>query len=257
MNIRKSSSGGFSVLMTRDRIALIVGAALAVGGGFAYAIGSTPPHTLEAGTPITATQLNAMFAELYAASTPPGSVTMFAGSAEALPSGWVPCDGKCYPQADPQYAALWAAIGAAHGQSSASTFCVPDLRGRFVRGVDGPVSTGRDEGPRMAPRPEFTQPESSKGASIGVGSQETDSTSLPNSGFSANDGLHTHDVVRYVYHSATAAPGDGQYGSELKEVWAGIDGVKTSGTGGHAHSITGGDSETCPENLALVYIIKL
>ena len=73
---------------------------------------------------------------------PTGMVAPFAG-AEA-PEGWLPCDGRAVSRTD--YAALFAAIGTAYGAGDgASTFALPDLRGRAVAGLDdmGGTAAGR------------------------------------------------------------------------------------------------------------------
>lgn len=78
---------------------------------------------------------------------PIGTVVMWAGAADRLPDGWLLCDGTIYNQAT--YKALYEAIGFNFGFIDNFSvfdpqlqFYVPDLRGRFVRGVDG--GTGRD-----------------------------------------------------------------------------------------------------------------
>lgn len=70
---------------------------------------------------------------------PPGVVLPFAGA--TVPSGFLSCDGSAVSRAT--YAALFAVLGTSHGQGDgATTFHLPDYRGRFLRGVDG--SAGRD-----------------------------------------------------------------------------------------------------------------
>ena len=54
--------------------------------------------------------------------------------------GWLICDGAAYSKVD--YSELVEVIGTAFGSSSSSQFNVPDLRGRFVRGLDD--GSGRD-----------------------------------------------------------------------------------------------------------------
>jgi len=64
---------------------------------------------------------------------PPGMVVPFAGS--SAPNGWLPCDGTSYTTN--QYPRLFAAIGTAWGTTGSGNFNVPDLRGMFLRGVNG------------------------------------------------------------------------------------------------------------------------
>ncbi|MBL8179896.1 MAG: tail fiber protein [Bryobacterales bacterium] len=51
----------------------------------------------------------------------------------ATPSGWLPCDGRSLPI--PAYAALYGLIGPTFGGDGATSFNVPDLRGRVPIGV--------------------------------------------------------------------------------------------------------------------------
>jgi microcystin-dependent protein len=65
---------------------------------------------------------------------PTGIVRHFAGS--AIPDGWLECNGQEVRRG--QYPDLFAIIGTNYGTpTNASTFVVPDLRGRCVYTVDG------------------------------------------------------------------------------------------------------------------------
>jgi len=64
---------------------------------------------------------------------PTGTVLAYAGT--SAPSGWLTCDGTAVSRST--YAALYTAIGVAHGYGdNSTTFNLPDYRGRFVRGGD-------------------------------------------------------------------------------------------------------------------------
>lgn len=64
----------------------------------------------------------------------PGIVLPFAGA--TAPTGWLLCNGQAVNRTT--YAALFSALGTAHGTGDGSTtFNVPDLRGEFIRGLDG------------------------------------------------------------------------------------------------------------------------
>lgn len=73
------------------------------------------------------------------AGVPAGTVTMYAGvlDTHTIPAlardGWLHCDGKSLLAEE--YRELYDAIGTSHGGDGIK-FCVPDLRGTFVRGVD-------------------------------------------------------------------------------------------------------------------------
>lgn len=81
---------------------------------------------------------------------PVGSIMPYAGVASVPPPGWLLCDGTTVPR--DSYPHLWDAIGTKWGHGDGSTtFHLPDLRGRFLRGVDH--GQGRDTGPRFADAP--------------------------------------------------------------------------------------------------------
>jgi microcystin-dependent protein len=64
-----------------------------------------------------------------------------------VPSGWLLCDGSTASRST--YAGLFAAVGVVHGEGNGTTtFHLPDLRGRFIRGADnmGTGAAGRDLG---------------------------------------------------------------------------------------------------------------
>lgn len=70
---------------------------------------------------------------------PTGTILTFAAS--VCPTGYLATDGSAFSRTT--YASLFAVIGTTHGQGDgATTFNVPDYRGRFLRGVDG--AAGRD-----------------------------------------------------------------------------------------------------------------
>jgi microcystin-dependent protein len=74
---------------------------------------------------------------------PPGTIQSFGG--KLVPAGWLLCDGSVVPRST--YSALFDAIGVIHGEGNGSTtFHLPDLRGRFLRGADnmGTGAAGRD-----------------------------------------------------------------------------------------------------------------
>lgn len=76
---------------------------------------------------------------------PPGTIQAFAGRTE--PPGWLPCDGRPLSKAAP-YDRLWSAIltqwgagytniGGENVKVAGTDFNLPDLRGMFLRGVNG------------------------------------------------------------------------------------------------------------------------
>lgn len=83
--------------------------------------------------------------------------TIKAWSNVSAPTGYFPCDGRSLSQT--QYAGLFAKIGTSFGDGSTGTvygtpgglrFNLPDLRGRFLRGVDGTAGQDPDKASRTA-----------------------------------------------------------------------------------------------------------
>lgn len=80
-----------------------------------------------------------------AVAVPTGSI--IAHGASSAPTGYLPCDGAEVSRTT--YAALFAVVGTTYGVGDGSTtFDLPDLRGEFLRGLDGGrgIDTGRTMG---------------------------------------------------------------------------------------------------------------
>ncbi len=214
--------------------------------------------------------------------TPAGS--MFAYGGVSAPVGWLVCDGAQVSRAT--YADLFAAIGTSYGSGDDSTtFHLPDLRGRFARGVSG--GSGND--------PNATQRTTSNGGGNtgnNVGSLQADATSRPNSNFTTSSASnHTHSISSVSSHSHSSSGGSHTHLDSLRENgnnspitndaehgsgnFLGLLSIPSGGShghtigsagghahsggsgGGHGHSVTGGgDSETRPANVYVKWIIK-
>jgi microcystin-dependent protein len=164
-----------------------------------------------------------------------GDVTSAAVQTQLQAAGWLPCTGSTYPSTG-TYAALFAAIGNAYG-GDAQNFAVPDLRGRFMRGVD---PAGQRTGP--------------------VGSLQAGATALPRStpfGTTPAD-PHSHQAP---YLPRLTNKADRCAGWHMAQ-WT--DGTtQSSGAGAHQHQTlppgtdgAGGDAETRPINVYCDYVIK-
>jgi microcystin-dependent protein len=134
-------------------------------------------------------------------STPIGSLTAFAGS--GLPAGWLECNGA--PVSRATYSSLFSAIGSAWGSGDGSTtFHLPDLRGRFLRGVSGTATNDPDKATRTA---------INSGGNTGnnVGSYQDDafeSHSHPGAFYGAGVGFSTNTSGQFL----PASGGDGNNG---------------------------------------------
>ena len=82
--------------------------------------------------------------------TPVGTVITAANNSATPPAGYLYCNGTNYSRTAALYADLYAVIGVAWGAPNASEFRVPDLRGAFVRGVDGGRGLDEDRNSRKA-----------------------------------------------------------------------------------------------------------
>lgn len=105
--------------------------------------------SVDGGAPILPRQqvLSSPYAIQADNGVPVGALVPFAGG--SVPAGYLACDGAEVSRAD--YAALFAVIGTAWGAGDgATTFHLPDLRGRFVRGHDAGVGRDVDAGSRTA-----------------------------------------------------------------------------------------------------------
>jgi len=97
-----------------------------------------------------------LIAGTQASSTPPGCILPFAGS--TVPADWLLCDGSSKLAAT--YPALAAVLGNLYGTGGGlypTWFSLPDLRGSFLRGLDGGrgVDAGRVLGSTQLPQAEL------------------------------------------------------------------------------------------------------
>lgn len=154
-------------------------------------------------------------------SVPIGTIVMWGGT-NNVPGGWLLCDGTTYSKK--LYRQLHHTIGDNFGPCDDVTmFRVPDLRGKFVRGVD--ASEGHYD-PDIASRVNlYTGIVWSQGGSL-VGSYQPDQ-------FKA----HSHGYTKFPNGSGNIASG---------EYWNAAD-SETAAAGG---------SETRPRNIYLHFIIK-
>ena len=126
---------------------------------------------------------------------PPGTVLPFFGI--DAPYGLVICAGQSLAR-EGAYSRLFAVIGSSCGAPDGNTFNVPDLRGRFLRGVDDPdgsgsafVASGRD--PDAGVRSRMKPGGNLASVDPGIGTVQGDhfrSHAHPGSTFAAADHRH-------------------------------------------------------------------
>jgi len=190
------------------------------------------------------------------APVPSGTILPFGGT--VAPAGYLLCDGTEVQRAD--YPRLFATVGEAFGATTVFTFTLPDLRGRFLRGVDGAATNDPDRNSRVAIAP---------GGNVGnnVGSLQGDArrgNSGTVSGTTASSGNHSHSFPTW---NDDHDEDDGNPNTAL-DGWAddkpsGSSSNNTTDTqGAHTHTFSAsvtlaGDAETRPKNVYVNYIIKI
>jgi microcystin-dependent protein len=183
-----------------------------------YAIAATDT-AVTFGSPIVRAK-NGRYLDKTGDVQPVGSIIAFGGT--TAPTGWLLCDGTSYSQG--AYPDLYQVIAKNFG-GNATNFNVPDLRGRFPRGVDGFAGNDPDKLSRIA---------SNIGGLAGnnVGSLQEDIF-----------GSHSH-------RPPNQSNGGGING------WV-MSAVSNSGptSGSYSTSVAGGN-ETRPKNIYVNYIIK-
>lgn len=153
--------------------------------------------------------------------------TIVATARSTAPSGWLLCDGSAVSRAT--YADLFTAIGTTFGEGDGTTtFNLPDLRGRFLRGVD--LGAGRD-------------PDVSTRSAMGSGGNAGDAI-----GSIQDDAFATHTHGLPTHGGAGAMPGS------TPLAWDPGSG-SGEGTYGGMHA-SGSSLETRPTNAYVNFIIK-
>jgi microcystin-dependent protein len=173
------------------------------------------------------------------ASLPIGSIIAFAGPATAIPEaeGWLLCDGRELPIQgnDRLFAALQYAWGRGAGPSA---FRIPDLRGRFLRGVDLTSDVDRRDPDRDKRTPSYP------GGNAGnqVGSVQPDEFVQ-----------HSHSLVGAA---RAVGAGDATVGQWLRFHGSKIAEENTPDMVNETAVLLAGGSETRPKNVSVNWIIR-
>lgn len=182
------------------------------------------------------TAILASIKEAISSGVPIGTI-ISAGFATA-PAGYLFCDGSVVSRTT--YANLFAAIGVGFGNPSGTTFNLPDLRGRFLRGQDD--SAGRD-------------PDASSRTAMNTGGNTGDAVgSIQGSVYTSHihtDSGHTHTTVTTNFNPAG---GGGSFSALTNNPAGAADPVIISN--GHASIVASGGNETRPINAYVNYFIK-
>jgi hypothetical protein len=172
-----------------------------------------------------AQQASSLVSNLANALCPPGTISAFGGN--IVPPGWLLCNGSALSSL--QYPQLFAAIDTNWGSGVLSTtnnFSLPDLRGMFLRGVNGTRADAFAD-PDAASRTSLT-PYANSGNE--VGSYQMNQVES-----------HSHGISLYgIGNGGDTGPG-----------WTG-GGAPAPGGG----TAAAGGSEDRPKNAYVNYIIK-
>ena len=160
------------------------------------------------------------------AAGPIGHVAAYAGN--VVPLGYLECNGAAVSRTT--YVNLFGVCGILYGAGdSTTTFNLPDLRGRFIRGWDD--SAGVDVGRAL-------------------GSYQADLVGpVTDPGHTHTDAGHVHSGGVAVYDNPATGGGASASGG-TSNTGSGAAAIQSNTTG-----ITGG-AETRPKNVAMMYIIK-
>lgn len=169
----------------------------------------------------------------------PGTIKSHGSSSE--PNGYLICDGRSLSQEE--FKALFQSIGTSFGDGSTGTvfgtpgglrFNLPDLRGRFLRGVDGTAGNDPDKAGRTA--------------------MAAGGATANNIGSVQNDNFKSH---RHGYKRTWIGFSGGMWQPDNDTLSTGYDNANIIGEngGGQAMTNTGGN-ETRPKNAYVNYIIK-
>lgn len=142
----------------------------------------------------------------------------------AAPDGWLMCEGQAVSRAT--YSALFAAIGTTYGKGDgATTFNIPDLRGRVPVGVDGAAGRLSENDTLGASGGHKNMPAHSHASG-------TLATAGSGTGISVNGvGDHNHTTTGQYNFTRTGGSGG------LAPAGAGTESFGTGPAGGHTHSI--------------------
>lgn len=182
-----------------------------------------------------------------ASGVPIGGVVEFAGA--TAPVGWLLCYGQAVSRTT--YAALFVAIGTAHGAGDGSTtFNIPDYRGRVGAGKD---NMGGSAAGRMTAA---TVNGATLGAAGGTETHVLTAAQAPAlTGTTNSTGAHTHTNGGAVNQNFKA---DGGSDANTFGYWNGVAG-STASSGDHSHtvSVNSGGGQAHPNVQPTIIINKI
>lgn len=181
-----------------------------------------------------------------------GTIEPYGGG--TIPDDYLLCDGFIVNIAD--YPELFEVIGTSwgYGNNDGLTFHLPDLRGKFLRGVDKDGNGIPSVTPNDPDRDIRTPNNTGGNAGNNVGTDQEDKTKIADDPFTSDSqGNHRHRVyTSYGNHSNGPDPA-----FEPLNTGVGRTNIFSTFNGTHTHQVTsGGDAETRPINSAAMFMIK-
>ena len=178
---------------------------------------------------------------------PSGTILAFGGT--SAPSGYLLCDGTSYSRTT--YSSLYSVIGTAYGTVDSTHFNVPDLRGRFLRGVTGASGQDPDSASRTA---------MNAGGNTGNNVGSVQGNSFQTHDHTITDPGHSHNT-RANNASPTIGGAnwleDGGPNTTSNTVILGTTGINgTNSTAATGTNTQASANETRPNNAYVNYIIK-
>ncbi len=191
----------------------------------------------------------------------PGTIVAFAGSTNSLPPGWLICNGDVKDRV--QFPALFEALGTIYGKGNRDgEFKLPDLRGMFLRGWSAGSDRDRDRGFGSVQGQSTAQPQNPLTVTIAGGDHSHPhrhalARNQEKGGESLSDKPNQRMVVagtrgdssKYVLVATPEEANVGRTGP--------VTDAEANGSHKHAVTVGGGDPETRPTNVAVLYIIKI
>lgn len=181
---------------------------------------------------------------------PAGTVLPFAGA--TAPDGWAICNGTAISRTD--YPELFLAIGETWGNGDGSTtFNLPDLEGRFLRGADNSSGIDPDAGSRVP---------LGNGNAEGVGSLQNDAMQRIEGQGYCNFYGNTSNRVGNMPNETYGAFGFSDAGRGAYEMSGATNGYGAAKTGitfdsSNSPGAKTSNNESRPSNCSVNYIIKL
>ncbi len=154
------------------------------------------------------------------------------------------CDGRSLDMNDARYNPLFRAIGTAWGGDANPNFSIPDLRGRFLRGVDKntagvPTPPGGDglirdpdRDSRTPASPDAANPANQGNRANFVGSMQNDALQA-----------HIHIDSGHSHPHKDTHQSDQQYANGGRDLWAMRDATTEDRTTSNANANIGGPAQ--------------